>query len=101
MAFDPGYVAVEKAKYPLQKLFNWLESRLEGGGDANSDPILAEYAMPTFDVVWSQFLQLAERLRVAAAETTTAQRFGNRWENASGTVISADIWKHRSRFAQD
>jgi hypothetical protein len=67
MAFDPGYVAVEKAKYPLQKLYNWLESRLEGGGDANSDPILAEYAMPTFDVVWSQFLQLAERLRVAAA----------------------------------
>eukprot|EP00966_Prymnesium_polylepis_P332448 7387951-Prymnesium_polylepis.1 len=61
---------------------------------------MAEYAMPTFEVVWSQFLQLAERLRAAAAETTTSTSFGNRWNGASGTVISTDIWKHPNQFAK-
>ena len=52
--------------------------------------------MPSFEVVWEQFLRLRSRLRTASEEAP----FKGRWKGASGTVIMKDVFTN-PRFYVD
>lgn len=57
MAFDDSYVSpAAKAKEPLRRLYAWLATRFQ---DEKGQPVDTDLNdMPSFDVVWEQFLRL-------------------------------------------
>ena len=73
MATDQNYSHVmvgptNTTEVALKSLYDWLDSRFDGAGNAEADALLAEYTMPPFQAVWYQFQLLASRLRAAMAD---------------------------------
>ena len=80
------YCSAAKAKRPLERLYDWLQTRFDGSGVQPDDATPIE-DMPPFDDVWAQFCELAKRLQAASGEASYRT-----WKGASGVVIMKNVF---------